>query len=87
MKKLGVPVLRRGPCSLPEDTYSIPAICDKDVKESSTNCERNRNKLWRNGVLRQKTTGFFLECNAKKRRICYHGSNIAQGRQALAAPP
>lgn len=45
MKKLGVPALIPGPCSLPEDTYSIPAVCDKEVKEISINCERNPNKL------------------------------------------
>lgn len=45
MKKLGVPVLVPGPCSLPEDTYSITAFCDKGVKKIQINCERNQNKL------------------------------------------
>ena len=37
MKNLGVLFMGSGPCSLPENTYSIPCICDKVVKENSTN--------------------------------------------------
>ena len=36
-EKLGVLFSGPGPCSLPENTYSIPAICVKVVKENSTN--------------------------------------------------
>ena len=40
MKKLGVLFSGPGPCSLPENTYSIPAICVKVVKEKFNKLRR-----------------------------------------------
>jgi hypothetical protein len=36
-EKLGVLFIRSGPCSLPENIYSIPRICVKVVNEYSIN--------------------------------------------------
>ena len=88
------PCLRSGPCSLPEDTYSISVVCDKAVKEVSRNCKRNLDDLLNSARIRsgkrfpQKAAQNLPQPVAKKRGLWYHeretGRSVCKGEPPIA---